>query len=174
MNCDVMLAEITNAHSLRTPLPFHVKESWISFASGNEKSAPCPWKSLGKLKKDSFNAGRLRLPLPKIKAVAATVEPKTLALPAKSDKCKDLEIGLNPHPPGVLLEFSEQELDEREKLRRLRISKANKGNTPWNKGRKHSPGNLCFLYFLLTSLFLLFSSNIYHYFLICQQKLCGR
>lgn len=32
------------------------------------------------------------------------------------------------------------ELDEREKLRRMRISKANKGNTPWNKGRKHSAG----------------------------------
>ncbi|XP_072991852.1 uncharacterized protein [Typha latifolia] len=30
------------------------------------------------------------------------------------------------------------ELDNREKLRRMRISKANKGNVPWNKGRKHS------------------------------------
>lgn len=36
----------------------------------------------------------------------------------------------------------EAELNEREKLRRLRISKANKGNTPWNKGRKHSPETL--------------------------------
>ncbi|KAL0463763.1 UNVERIFIED_CONTAM: hypothetical protein Slati_0263900 [Sesamum latifolium] len=34
------------------------------------------------------------------------------------------------------------ELDERERLRRMRISKANKGNTPWNKGRKHSPETL--------------------------------
>ncbi|CAH9055751.1 unnamed protein product [Cuscuta epithymum] len=34
------------------------------------------------------------------------------------------------------------ELDEREKLRRGRISKANKGKTPWNKGRKHSPETL--------------------------------
>ncbi|XP_060206044.1 uncharacterized protein LOC132633562 isoform X1 [Lycium barbarum] len=36
----------------------------------------------------------------------------------------------------------ESELNEREKLRRMRISKANKGNTPWNKGRKHSPETL--------------------------------
>ncbi|KAK4413714.1 hypothetical protein Salat_2784200 [Sesamum alatum] len=34
------------------------------------------------------------------------------------------------------------ELDERERLRRMRISKANKGNTPWNKGRKHTPETL--------------------------------
>jgi hypothetical protein len=31
-------------------------------------------------------------------------------------------------------------LDDKENLRRKRISNANKGNTPWNKGRKHSPG----------------------------------
>jgi len=34
----------------------------------------------------------------------------------------------------------EEQVDDREKLRRMRISKANRGNTPWNKGRKHSPG----------------------------------
>jgi hypothetical protein len=34
-------------------------------------------------------------------------------------------------------------VDERERLRRMRISKANKGNTPWNKGRKHTPGKSC-------------------------------
>lgn len=37
-------------------------------------------------------------------------------------------------------EEAEEDLNERERLRRLRISKANKGNTPWNKGRKHSQG----------------------------------
>ena len=31
-------------------------------------------------------------------------------------------------------------VDERERLRRSRISSANKGKVPWNKGRKHSPG----------------------------------
>ncbi|XP_078448003.1 muscle M-line assembly protein [Wolffia australiana] len=34
------------------------------------------------------------------------------------------------------------EMDDREKTRRERISKANKGNVPWNKGRKHSPETL--------------------------------
>ena len=38
-------------------------------------------------------------------------------------------------------EDDSEELDEREKLRRKKISAANKGNTPWNKGRKHSAGN---------------------------------
>ncbi|XP_027349186.1 uncharacterized protein LOC113860854 isoform X2 [Abrus precatorius] len=50
-----------------------------------------------------------------IKAVA-TFEPKTLA--AEGNSNNKLE------------------------LRRMRISKANKGNTPWNKGRKHTPETL--------------------------------
>lgn len=32
------------------------------------------------------------------------------------------------------------ELDDREKLRRQRISDANTGKVPWNKGRNHSKG----------------------------------
>uniref|UniRef100_A0A0E0M695 Nuclease associated modular domain-containing protein n=1 Tax=Oryza punctata TaxID=4537 RepID=A0A0E0M695_ORYPU len=39
-------------------------------------------------------------------------------------------------------EEKEDAVDERERLRRMRISKANKGNTPWNKGRKHTPETL--------------------------------
>ncbi|KAF8656674.1 hypothetical protein HU200_060536 [Digitaria exilis] len=41
-----------------------------------------------------------------------------------------------------LTEEEHEKLDERERLRRMRISQANKGNTPWNKGRKHSPETL--------------------------------
>ncbi|XP_058753406.1 uncharacterized protein LOC131626598 isoform X2 [Vicia villosa] len=42
----------------------------------------------------------------------------------------------------TMLDVPEQPLDEREKLRRSRISKANKGKSPWNKGRKHTPETL--------------------------------
>lgn len=31
-------------------------------------------------------------------------------------------------------------VDSRERLRRDRIARANKGRVPWNKGRRHSPG----------------------------------
>ncbi|KAL7100329.1 hypothetical protein ACP275_09G139900 [Erythranthe tilingii] len=41
--------------------------------------------------------------------------------------------------PQSSSEDESAELDEREKLRRMRISNANRGNTPWNKGRKHRP-----------------------------------
>jgi len=39
-------------------------------------------------------------------------------------------------------EEDDEAVDEREKMRRMRISQANRGNTPWNKGRKHSPETL--------------------------------
>ncbi|KAH9329993.1 hypothetical protein KI387_002101 [Taxus chinensis] len=36
----------------------------------------------------------------------------------------------------------EKEIEPKEAIRRMRISKANKGKVPWNKGRKHSPETL--------------------------------
>ncbi|KAI4329015.1 hypothetical protein L6164_021322 [Bauhinia variegata] len=108
---------------------------------------PCAWKSLYKLKNVNLNVGRVEFRRSRllIKAVA-TLEPKQLA--ANEDKCmgsKNSDLDLSPNPPGMQSESSKEEsteLDEREKLRRMRISKANKGNTPWNKGRKHSSQTL--------------------------------
>ena len=55
---------------------------------------------------------------------------------------------------GIEFLTEEQEdVDERERLRRMRISQANKGNTPWNKGRKHSPGMLVLSSFLVRKWF---------------------
>lgn len=82
-------------------------------------------------------SGRLR-----IRAVA-TLEPKC-SVP-KEDEHNKSQLGGDSSPSSTGLESlksgdSDEEPDEREKLRRMRISKANKGNTPWNKGRKHSAG----------------------------------
>ncbi|KNA04000.1 hypothetical protein SOVF_203790 [Spinacia oleracea] len=71
-----------------------------------------------------------------VKAVA-TLEPKCSVQTIDEEKRnKVLSFNAEPH------EEDSEEVAEREKLRRKRISKANKGNTPWNKGRKHSPETL--------------------------------
>ncbi|CAI0473067.1 unnamed protein product [Linum tenue] len=80
-----------------------------------------------------------------IKAVAATLEPKGLVSrePGDGDRAQcDTHLDFTS---GLSTSFDDSEtadLDERERLRRMRISKANKGNVPWNKGRKHSPETL--------------------------------
>ncbi|WVZ62290.1 hypothetical protein U9M48_012054 [Paspalum notatum var. saurae] len=70
------------------------------------------------------------------RAVAAAGPALVLGL---DDRGADAAVGIE------LLTKEEEEgedVDERERLRRMRISQANKGNTPWNKGRKHSPETL--------------------------------
>lgn len=116
------------------------------FASGPEKRLASAWKPFQIPKKVDFNVGHLEVRLGKflIKAVA-TLEPKCSVQGEDGQKGYDnLPLGVDSRPPDNPFQSSSEEyseLDERERLRRMRISKANKGNTPWNKGKKHSAGN---------------------------------
>ncbi|KAJ6308686.1 hypothetical protein OIU76_018299 [Salix suchowensis] len=82
-----------------------------------------------------------------IKAIA-TFEPQSLVCKGDGKRKTSHEtehLGANTDTLTTQVESSREDsmaLDDREKLRRKRISKANKGNTPWNKGRKHSPETL--------------------------------
>lgn len=123
------LFEITNAQlsfryslTLKAPMPFHAPRG-SSISLDNLRN-----------RKDA----KLNL----IKAVA-TFEPNTIAAKPHSNHLDVVPLT----PPAFDLQFSDQETpqpqpDVREQLRRMRISKANKGNTPWNKGRKHTPETL--------------------------------
>ncbi|XP_050232291.1 uncharacterized protein LOC126680992 [Mercurialis annua] len=107
-----------------------------AFVFGDEKRSVSLWKSFHFPKK--FNASRRSLL--QIKAVA-TLEPK---LVRKEDGKSKESVQLVDNSNGSVVQAESpiadsSEVDEHEKLRRMRISKANKGNTPWNKGRKHSP-----------------------------------
>ncbi|KAJ7951422.1 Muscle M-line assembly protein unc-89, putative isoform 2 [Quillaja saponaria] len=132
---------------LRIQNHFHNRLSSISFTLNNEHRIPCGWKSLDKLKKADCNLEFVKLRRGRllIKGVA-TLEPKcSIANDERHVGSKNTKLGTNSKSPDVQLESSTEEsteLNEREKLRRMRISKANKGNTPWNKGRKHSAETL--------------------------------
>lgn len=78
---------------------------------------------------------------PFIKAIA-TVEPKYL-VPTENDSRNDFMLKFCSNSDSQLFQISNDEsseIDDKERLRRKKISKANKGNVPWNKGRKHSAG----------------------------------
>ncbi|KAE9615319.1 putative nuclease associated modular domain 3 [Lupinus albus] len=147
---DIANAQFFQYHlcSLRARTPCNGKLQSVSFTFGNEYSVACAWKSLDKHEKVKLNLGGVDLGRSRsmIKAIVTTLEPKSLI--AKEDECfgsKDLELALSPNSQEVLLESSSEELeepDEKERLRRMKISKANKGQTAWNKGRKHSAETL--------------------------------
>lgn len=117
------------------------------FASGPEKRLASAWKPFQIPKKVDFNVGHLEVRWGKflIKAVA-TLEAKCSVQGEDGQKgYNNLPLGVDSRPPGNPIQSSREEyseLDERERLRRMRISKANKGNTPWNKGKKHSAETL--------------------------------
>ncbi|KAI3426636.1 uncharacterized protein J3R85_009837 [Psidium guajava] len=112
-----------------------------SFALGNDKK-PASWKLSNSPKKIHVE---LHPPKFVVKAVATlermcSVPNEDVRLSQESSQAAtgSSSSGAQLGPP----EEDEMELDEREKLRRMRISKANKGNIPWNKGRKHSAETL--------------------------------
>lgn len=108
------------------------------------KTLPNPWRQSCFSKNLKFYTGHLHVRRGKVLITAvATLETKypaqkeneqSSSLSSASSKSSDGRNG--GADDGEELE----QVDDREKLRRMRISKANRGNTPWNKGRKHSPG----------------------------------
>lgn len=98
------------------------------------KTLPNPWKQSSFFKKFIFYTGHLHVRRGKFRITAvATVETK---YPAQ----KEQEQSYSLSSSDASKPSDDEEVDDRERLRRMRISKANRGNTPWNKGRKHSPG----------------------------------
>ncbi|KAF5733465.1 hypothetical protein HS088_TW17G01009 [Tripterygium wilfordii] len=109
--------------------------------AGDEKRLLCPWKSFQFPRKVDFNEGARRSKF-SVKAVA-TLELTSSVRKADGDentKSSNLVVDSSPVATGSESSGEDSvEMDERERLRRMRISKANKGNKPWNKGKKHSP-----------------------------------
>ncbi|WZY96771.1 hypothetical protein YC2023_069100 [Brassica napus] len=108
------------------------------------KTLPNPWRQSTFCRSLKFYAGHLRVPRSRLLITAvATVETK---YPAQKEHQRSSSLSSSDasNPSDGLNGGSDdgEEVDDRERLRRMRISKANRGNTPWNKGRKHSPETL--------------------------------
>ncbi|KAL6285280.1 hypothetical protein ACE6H2_009670 [Prunus campanulata] len=133
--------------TLRAQTPLHGKVISSPFTFGSDKKLSSAWKSSHIPKKLNFNLGHINIPKGSllIKAVATLESKSSVQNEHARMGYNNSQLGTDSSPWTVEPESSSEdsaELDERERLRRMRISKANKGNTPWNKGRKHSPETL--------------------------------
>ncbi|KDP40621.1 hypothetical protein JCGZ_24620 [Jatropha curcas] len=123
---------------LRAKSLIHCKVLSSPFIFGDEKRSIPAWKPFYFPKKlNAYERSKLH-----IKAVA-TLEPKCLVKKEDGNRNNgNAQLDVNSDASIVQIKSSDAdsiELDEKERLRRMRISKANRGSTPWNKGRKHSP-----------------------------------
>lgn len=132
----------TNVFTLRAQTLLHNK-----FVFGNEKGLASGWKSfqvptLGK--NCNLGSNKARRSALMIRAVATLEPTSSVQSNGGQDGHGNPQLGVDSGSvSGIQSQSSSEdseELSEREKLRRMRISKANKGLTPWNKGKKHSEG----------------------------------
>ncbi|XP_010479957.1 PREDICTED: uncharacterized protein LOC104758730 isoform X1 [Camelina sativa] len=110
------------------------------------KTLPNPWRQSRFSKNLKFYTGHTHVRRGKVLITAvATLETK---FPAQKENVQSSSLSSASSVSSDARNGSAddgeelQQVDDREKLRRMRISKANRGNTPWNKGRKHSPETL--------------------------------
>ncbi|CAN7097397.1 hypothetical protein BRARA_F00094 [Brassica rapa] len=108
------------------------------------KTLPNPWRQSTFSKSLKFYTGHLHVPRGRVLITAvATVETKYPAQTKHQQSSSLSSDDVSKHSDGLNGSSDDgEEVDDRERLRRMRISKANRGNTPWNKGRKHSPETL--------------------------------
>lgn len=110
-----------------------------------EKKMSSAWKDgIQLLGKSNFNGWSLGKQHTHLIMAVATVEPKCL-VPSETEHRCDSDLQFNSNSDSQVFQSSNDdspEMDVRERLRRMKISKANKGNVPWNKGRKHSAETL--------------------------------
>ncbi|GAV87315.1 LOW QUALITY PROTEIN: hypothetical protein CFOL_v3_30741, partial [Cephalotus follicularis] len=108
------------------------------FTSGDENRLSSAWNSLQYFINVHLEPLKVEL---QIRAVA-TFEPSSLVNKKDGDKgYQKSQLDADSRKLAFQVKSTGEDstgLDDREKLRRMRISTANKGNTPWNKGRKHS------------------------------------
>uniref|UniRef100_A0A1D1YID1 Nudix hydrolase 13, mitochondrial n=1 Tax=Anthurium amnicola TaxID=1678845 RepID=A0A1D1YID1_9ARAE len=120
-------------------------KTFYKLSPQKEKTLGLTWKEHNKLRrKINFREGCLRKQNTTIIKAIATPECK-FWVGSEDDSRHDSNMHLDSvseyQVPWPSIEDS-LKIDEREKMRRLKISKANKGNVPWNKGRKHSTETL--------------------------------
>ena len=112
------------------------EERWASFSIF--------FQNPGKIK---IHLGHRRKLHPKflVKAVA-TFDPKISVQSEDEGKESNVSLSIDESVSSTVhtesSDADSEEIDAKEKSRRMGISRANKGNAPWNKGRKHSPGKL--------------------------------
>ncbi|KAE8707983.1 peroxisome bioproteinsis protein 2 [Hibiscus syriacus] len=109
----------------------------VQVLSNPWKSSPIHWRINFHLGHQESHCGKLQ-----VRAVA-TLKPKC-SIPKQDGRNNNLQLSgaTSTQPEPLETGDSDDELEESEKLRRMRISKENKGNTPSNKGRKHSAETL--------------------------------